>query len=156
MTGLVQQLHFVKWLLKVDKMKEHSLPRNSFVLYGSDDKKYLHVYCKYTSGYIHILVRQSKNGYQFSTFTNLKFINKRWLTTYCSCLWVVDMITNLNWIHFRSFHRQSASHLPLVYWRHYSYKWTFVLKECRVCRRVGGWEGDSSSAVCKGLLFHPD
>lgn len=58
----------------------------------------------------------------------------------------------LRWIIFKSFHSQ-ASHLPIVYWRHYSYKWTFVLKECRVCRRVGGWEGGSNSAVCRGLLF---
>lgn len=65
---------------------------------------------------------------------------------------VLFITVGLRWIIFKSFHSQ-ASHLPIVYWRHYSYKWTFVLKECRVCRRVGGWEGGSNSAVCRGLLF---
>lgn len=53
--------------------------------------------------------------------------------------------------YFRSFHVNPPH--TYHYWRHYSYKWTFVLKECRVCRRVGGWEGDSGLAVCRGLLF---
>ena len=91
----------------------------------------------------------------FFTFSNPTHLKERqhWVL---GLLWCVFITTNLSWIIFRSFHTQSASHLPLVYWRHYSYKWTFVLKECRVCRRVGGWEGDSSPAVCRGLLFHPD
>lgn len=65
---------------------------------------------------------------------------------------VLFRAVGLRWIICKSFHSQ-ASHLPIVYWRHYSYKWTFVLKECRVCRRVGGWERGSNSAVCGGLLF---
>ena len=46
-----------------------------------------------------------------------------------------------------------VSHLPSVIWRCYNYKWTFVRKECRACRREGGWEGEGSLSVWKTLFI---
>lgn len=63
----------------------------------------------------------------------------------------------LRWIIFKRFSANPHTY-RLARWRHYGYKWTFVLKECRVCRRVGGWEGAAARlyvCVCVGLLFIP-
>lgn len=49
------------------------------------------------------------------------------------------------------FFTPQVSHLPSVNWRRYSYKWTFVLQECRACRSDGGWEG-GAARLC-GRLF---
>lgn len=92
-----------------------------------------------TDCYHEIVLLDSLKKCPFSTFPNLKRLNERQSLLHCH-VYVTFVATYLRWIIFKSFHSQ-ASHLPSVYWRHYSYKWTFVLKECRVCRRVGGWEG---------------
>lgn len=59
----------------------------------------------------------------------------------------------LRWIIFKRFSVNPYTY-RFAYWRHYGYKWTFVQKECRVCRRVGGWEG-AAAQLCGGLLFIP-
>lgn len=92
-------------------------------------------------------------SFKFSTSLYLQFWNKRkyWALFPClSDVYVCNFLAGL--LFLKSFHSQ-VWHLALVHWRHYSYKWTFVLKECRACKRVGGWKGGSRPAVCPGPLF---